>query len=242
MDILYGKPIATKLLNEVKAGVDKMEKAPHLAIVCADQSSPFFKGLIKDAEFCGIDVDVYPLRPDYSQIYDTSDFTYSAIVDGIVSLNKSYIPPDSLNMDGGASIPCVAKATILLLEHYNIYPRRKAVTIINRSERVGRPLANLMLDGDATVTVCHRKTQNLIKHARRADILVSCAGDAEFSNDLIPKNGVLVDLGGDFPDAKLSACASLVPPVGGVGPVTRAVLLNNTYLHAVVKQAVNKDK
>lgn len=236
MDILYGKPMATKILNEVKEGVSSLEKRPILVVVCAEQSSPFYKGIIKDAEFCGIETKTYSLRPEYSKIYDVSDFTYNALVDGIVSLNKSYVPPETLNMDGGMAVPCVARATMALLGHYGIYPRRKNVTIINRSERVGRPLANLMLDEDATVTVCHRKTQNLIKHARRADILVSCAGDAEFSNDLIPKNGVLVDLGVDFPDAEMSTCASLVPAVGGVGPVTRALLLQNTYLKALIRQ------
>ena len=236
MDILYGKPLASKILNEVKDGVAKLDKRPILVVVCAEQSSPFYKGIIKDAEICGIATKTYSLRPEYSDIYDVSDFTYNTLIDGIVSLNKSYVPPEALNMDGGMAIPCVARATMALLGHYGIYPRRKNVTIINRSERVGRPLAKLMLDSDATVTVCHRKTQNLIKHARRADILISCAGDAEFNNDFIPKNGVLVDLGGDFPDAKMSTCTSLVPAVGGVGPVTRALLLQNVYMKALVKQ------
>lgn len=209
MKYLYGKPAAEKILEAVKAEVEKLGYSPVLKVVCEDKEQPYYKGIVKDAEYCGITV------VDNGRDYD-----------GMISLNELYTPRPSVNMDGGETIPCTAEAVMELLKFYNVPVSGKNVCIIGRSDRVGRPLSRLMLDADATVTTCHSKTANLQWNMLCKDIIVSCVGKLGIDGrSVFNQYLTIVDVGGDF--RGVNGCNGYAPPVGGVGPVTRAVLMRH---------------
>ncbi len=144
-------------------------------------------------------------------------------------------------------VPCTPKGVIKLLNHYKVPVAGSRAVIINRSILVGRPLANLLLNRDATVTVCHSKTPNLSGITRTADILVSAVGKEIFqirADHVKPKSAV-VDVGltrvegklrGDVDFDKVNKVAGYITPVpGGVGPMTVACLLENTVLAASIQ-------
>ena len=219
MKKLLGKPLAQEILDKVKAEVEKMDRRPILKVVCSDKDQPYYKGIVKDAAYCGIRV----------WTKGAGDF------DGAISLDTSYTPQLSDNLDGGWFTPCTAEAVMELLRYYCVPIAGKNVLIIGRSERVGKPLTNLMLDADATVTTCHSKTDNLYWHMCYKDIVVSCVGDAGFDGRGITNQYMtLVDIGGDF--TNVDACAAVAPAVRGVGPVTRAVLMRH------LMEKIRKDK
>ena len=134
--------------------------------------------------------------------------------------------------------PATPKGIMTLLEHYKINVEGKHVVIIGRSEIVGKPLATMMLDKDATVTICHSKTQNLEKITKQADILVVAIGKPKFINSSHISEGVtIIDVGinrteeglcgdVDFEDCK-DKCYAITPVPGGVGPMTVYSLMEN---------------
>ncbi|MBU4189733.1 MAG: bifunctional methylenetetrahydrofolate dehydrogenase/methenyltetrahydrofolate cyclohydrolase FolD [Candidatus Thermoplasmatota archaeon] len=135
--------------------------------------------------------------------------------------------------------PCTPKAVITILEKSGIKIRGKDVVIVGRSRIVGRPLALMLINRDATVTVCHTKTKNLEKHTKNADILVAAAGSPMLiKNEMVKENAVVVDIGinvvnnnivGDVDFENIKNKASFITPVpGGVGPVTVAMIMKNT--------------
>ena len=126
-----------------------------------------------------------------------------------------------------------------LLEAYDIPTRGKHAVVIGRSNIVGKPMAMLLLAADATVTICHSKTENLAEIARQADILVAAVGRPNFvTGEMIKPGAAVIDVGinrvngeliGDV-NAKEAAekAAYLTPVPGGVGQMTIAMLLSNT--------------
>lgn len=141
-------------------------------------------------------------------------------------------------------LPCTPAGIIHLLDASNIEISGKHCVIIGRSNIVGKPLAMLMLYRDATVTICHSKTQSLKEHCRTADILVAAVGRANFvTADMVKPGAVVVDVGinrcadgklcGDVDFENVKNIASYITPVpGGVGPMTVAVLMQNTAIAA----------
>jgi methylenetetrahydrofolate dehydrogenase (NADP+)/methenyltetrahydrofolate cyclohydrolase len=147
--------------------------------------------------------------------------------------------------------PCTPSGIIVLLKYYHVTISGKHVVVINRSKPVGRPLSQLLLNEDATVTVCHSKTQDLVNIARTADILITGIGRRnEFvvGSDMIKPGAVVVDVGtssvggkvvGDVDFEAAVRTASYVTPVpGGVGPVTTCMLLYNSLLAACLQSHV----
>lgn len=136
--------------------------------------------------------------------------------------------------------PCTPKGIIKLLGHYNITIQSKNVTIIGASNIVGRPLALEMLYAGATVTICHKLTTNLKEHCLKADILCSAVGKPHLiSADYIKPGATIIDIGitklpngmltGDVDFQEAKELAEYITPVpGGVGPMTVAMLLENT--------------
>ena len=145
---------------------------------------------------------------------------------------------------------CTPKGIIALLDHSRIDIAGKEAVIVGRSNIVGKPLALMLLNRHATVTVCHTKTRDLKDVARRADILIGAAGRAEMiTADMVKAGAVVIDVGinrradgrlvGDVKFDEVSATASYITPVpGGVGPMTIAMLLDNTLNAA--KQLIPK--
>jgi methylenetetrahydrofolate dehydrogenase (NADP+)/methenyltetrahydrofolate cyclohydrolase len=135
-------------------------------------------------------------------------------------------------------LPCTPHGIVRLLRRNGLELAGKEAVIIGRSNLVGKPLSQLFLREDATVTVCHSRTRNLPEVARRADVLVVAAGRREMVGvEYIREGAVVVDVGihrregslvGDVRFDEVEARASWISPVpGGVGPMTRAMLLHN---------------
>ncbi|MEZ6008120.1 MAG: bifunctional 5,10-methylenetetrahydrofolate dehydrogenase/5,10-methenyltetrahydrofolate cyclohydrolase [Planctomycetota bacterium] len=147
-------------------------------------------------------------------------------------------------------LPCTALAVMALLEDADVDLRGKEVVVVGHSEIVGKPAALLLLARDATVTVCHKDTQDLAAHTRKADVLVVAVGKPGLIRADMVKDGVIVvDVGiNAIPDADnpgkmrlvgdvdyegvAPKAAAITPVPGGVGPVTVAMLLRNTVLAA----------
>jgi methylenetetrahydrofolate dehydrogenase (NADP+) / methenyltetrahydrofolate cyclohydrolase len=141
-------------------------------------------------------------------------------------------------------LPCTPFGVMRLLEHYHIGLKGQHAVIIGKSFAVGKPLSLMMLAKEATVTVCHRETGDLAQFTRQADILCSATGKTGLiTADMVKPGAVVVDIGinvltdgtivGDVDYGPVSQKASYITPVpGGVGPVTIAMLLENTLLSA----------
>lgn len=148
-------------------------------------------------------------------------------------------------------LPCTPKGIIKLLDKAGVEIAGKKAVVIGRSNIVGLPVAKLLLDRNATVTIAHSRTQNLAEVTRQADILVVAIGRAKFvTADMVGEGAAVIDVGVNRDpesgklcgDVDFEACkdkASVITPVpGGVGPMTRACLMENTiecYLNNIKK-------
>jgi methylenetetrahydrofolate dehydrogenase (NADP+)/methenyltetrahydrofolate cyclohydrolase len=142
--------------------------------------------------------------------------------------------------------PCTPKGIMTLLAEYKIEPAGSRAVVVGRSIDVGRPMSALLTNADATVTLCHSKTKNLVEEIRQADILVSAIGKAHFiTREMIKPGAIVIDVGinqldgklvGDVDFAAVKEIASAITPVpGGVGPMTIATLMENTCRAANVR-------
>lgn len=137
-------------------------------------------------------------------------------------------------------IPCTPYGVMKLLDHYSIPLDGKNAVVVGRSNLVGKPLAQLLLDRNATVTVCHSRTRDLGSITSRADIVCVAIGKAKFLKaDMVKEGAVVIDVGmdrdengklcGDVDFAEVAPKCSYITPVpGGVGPMTVTMLLQNT--------------
>ena len=162
-------------------------------------------------------------------------------VDGFHAMNSGRL----MNGQPGF-VPCTPLGVMRLLESYGIDPAGKHAVVIGRSNIVGKPMAMLLLQANATVTVCHSRTQNLAQITRQADILVAAVGRANFvTADMVKPGAAVIDVGinrvdgrivGDVDLDAVSEVAGHITPVpGGVGQMTIAMLLANT-LDAAAKR------
>lgn len=155
-------------------------------------------------------------------------------VDGFHPINAG-----KLSIGEKCFVPCTPHGVVKIIEEYNIETEGKNVVIVGRSNIVGKPLIQCMLQKNATVTVCHSKTRNLEEFTRKADILIVAIGKQKFITENMVKEGVVViDIGinrneegklvGDVDFDNVSKKASYITPVpGGVGPMTVAMLMEN---------------
>lgn len=154
-------------------------------------------------------------------------------VDGFNPINVGKL---CLNQD--TFVSCTPYGIMKMLEAYGVDPRGKHAVILGRSNIVGKPMSLCLLNKDATVTICHSKTQNLKEITKQADILVAAIGKKHFvTADMVKDGAVVIDVGinrteeglfGDVDFENVKEKASLITPVpGGVGPMTIAMLLNN---------------
>jgi len=155
-------------------------------------------------------------------------------VDGLHSINIAKL---YANQDG--FVPCTPRGIMTLLKHYNIEISGKHAVVIGRSALVGRPVAQLLLNENATVTVCHSKTRNLTQITQMADIVVVAIGKDKFlTQEHIHHANAIIDVGinrvndklvGDVDyDALINKVDYMTPVPGGVGPMTIVSLLENT--------------
>lgn len=147
-------------------------------------------------------------------------------------------------------VPCTPAGCIELCDRYDVPLEGKHVVIVGRSQLVGKPLAQLALARNATVTVCHSRTRDLAAHCRRADVIVAAVGVPELvKGDWVREGAVVIDVGinraddgkliGDVEFEAAKARASAITPVpGGVGPMTIAMLLKNTLAASAARQGL----
>ena len=155
-------------------------------------------------------------------------------VDGLTDINVGKL----LHKDPTALTPCTPLGIISLLKFYNIKLSGKHCVVVGRSNIVGKPLAQLLINEDATVTICHSKTEKLKDITQTADIIIVAIGQPEFlTSDYIKEGAIVVDVGINRVDGKLvgdvdfedvkAKCSFITPVPGGVGPMTVAALLCN---------------
>lgn len=135
---------------------------------------------------------------------------------------------------------CTPKGIIKLLEHYDIELKGKDVVIINRSNLVGKPLIFMLLKRNATVTICHTSTRDIDEYIRKADILIVAVRQPKFiTNEKIKENVIIIDVSTNRVEGKLCGdvdledvlekCQKITPVPGGIGPMTVAMLCENTF-------------
>lgn len=268
--ILNGKELSKKILDEVSQKVAKLEKKPHLAVILvgSDPASELYVCIKeKTALKLGMKSTIlkYPENTDEQTILDkieelnTDNNVHSILVqlplpthisetniiqaicpkkdaDGITPENIGKI---SIGVEPYA-YPCTPKGILNLLDEYKIDLEGKHVVMVGRSNIVGKPFAQMALNRNATVTICHSHTQNLDDIIKTADILVSAVGKHKIIRKEMIKFGcVIIDVGtskingktcGDVDFENVFESASYITPVpGGVGPMTIASLMENTY-------------
>ena len=279
------KEIATEV-NEILANGGKR---PHLAAILVGHdggSETYVASKVKACEECGFkstliryeadvteeellakveelnndtDVDGFivqlPLPKHIDEQKITEAIDYRKDVDGFHPVNAGRL---------SIGLPCFLSATpngiMELLRRYNIDTKGKKCVVLGRSNIVGKPMANLMMQksipGDATVTVCHSHTQNIADECRQADIIIAALGQPHFLKaDMVKKGAVVIDVGttrvpddtrksgfrlcGDVDFENVAPKCSFITPVpGGVGPMTIVSLMKNTLLAG--KRAIYK--
>lgn len=147
--------------------------------------------------------------------------------------------------------PCTPQGIMTILQEYRIPTAGQRAVVVGRSIDVGRPMAALLLNADATVTICHSKTKNLEDEMRGADILISAVGRAKFVGpDMVKEGATVIDVGinydeqgklcGDVDfDAVKERAGAITPVPGGVGPMTIATLMENTFRAAKLRTCYN---
>ena len=182
-----------------------------------------------------------PKGLDIREAFNTID--YRKDVDGFNPINVG-----KLSIGEDCFISCTPYGVIKLLEEYNISTEGKRAVIIGRSNIVGKPLIQCLLNKNATVTVCHSKTMDLEKITKEADILIAALGKPKFvTEDMVKDGAVVIDVGinrneegklvGDVDFENVSKKASYITPVpGGVGPMTIAMLMGNVVKSAKLKK------
>lgn len=156
----------------------------------------------------------------------------------------------AMAMQNEAFLSATPMAIMSIIEHYGIVTEGKQVVVVGRSPILGKPVAMLLLNRDATVTICHSKTKNLPDILRQADIVVACVGKPKFIQaDWIREGAVLIDAGynpGNFGDIDLENCISkssaYTPVPGGVGPMTIVSLITQTVVSAQKKYGIGSER
>lgn len=273
--ILDGKACAESIKADLRGQYKNRTEKPKLAVILVGDdpaSQVYVRNKIKDCQDCGFEYEDYVLNSDVSElaIIELIDkLNKDNSVNGIlVQLplpahidEREVLEEIDSNKDvdcfGAEKIgrlvledtffaPCTPAGISRLLNYYDIPVAGKHCVVVGRSNIVGKPMASLMLNSDATVTVCHSYTQDLPSFTKQADILIVAVGKAGFiTADMVKPGAVVIDVGmnrdengklcGDVCFDEVKDVASAITPVpGGVGPMTRAALmLNLSFAHNV---------
>lgn len=265
MKILDGKKVRDEIMADLKKQIGEFKSVPNLAIVKIGDdpdSDIYVKNKINFARKIGVNAYVVGF-PEL----DANKITQEMLLAGIDKLNKdeavngiivqSPLPPQldwfeaiervapEKDVDGMHSsiIPATARGVLTLLTYYKIPVKGKKVVVMGRSKLVGKPIADLMINNGATVTVVHSQTPEPEKITREADILIVAIGKPEYVGaEFVKEGAVVIDVGistvinsdgtkkilGDIDFDSVSPIVSAISPVpGGVGPMTVASLFQN---------------
>ncbi|MFH1684927.1 MAG: bifunctional 5,10-methylenetetrahydrofolate dehydrogenase/5,10-methenyltetrahydrofolate cyclohydrolase [Candidatus Micrarchaeota archaeon] len=269
--ILKGKEVADSMLEETRVIVEQMERKPHLAIVLVGNdpaSEVYVKKKLEKAEAIGVrttlkkmdedtsEEDILKIVEKLNEDSDVDGFIVQAPLPKQIDFTKivEMIKPEK-DVDGWTSanmgrmfvgLPALMPATPLgvmkMLEYYEIELNGKNVTVIGRSNVVGKPLALMLLKKNATVTVCHSRTKNLSVHTKNADVVVAAVGKPGLvTANMIKEGAYVIDVGTTRVDGKIKGDvlfeevikkANCSPVPGGAGPMTVAVLISNVVMAA----------
>lgn len=277
MEILDGKQAKIQILNSLKEEILKLDTKLELAVIQVGEdpaSSVYVRQKAKMAEMLGYRFNHIKLNENVEEeklISIINGLNRDRFTDGILvqlpipkHLNakriQNAISPlkdvdglTDINMGKlvhgvDSLVPCTPMGIVDLLDIYNINLSGKNVTIIGRSDLVGKPLASLLTNRNATVTLCHSKTNNLKEFTRLADILVVAMGKPNYiTRDYVTEGSVVVDVGinrlennklcGDVDFNSVAPISSFITPVPrGVGPMTVAELAKNTYKAHILRK------
>ena len=268
-NIIDGKAISAAIRHEIKAEVETMAVKPGLAVIIVGED-PASKVYVRNkklaCEEVGFYSEGYELPADTTQeelVALVKQLNENPKIHGILvqlPLPK-HLNADSVIMNIAPEkdvdafhpenvghimigkqkfLPCTPAGVMALLERSGIDVSGKECVVVGRSNIVGKPQAMLLLQKDATVTICHSKTKDLADVCRRADVLVVAVGKAKFIKaDMVKEGAVVIDVGmnrdengklcGDVDFSEVEPKASFITPVpGGVGPMTITMLLQNT--------------
>ena len=270
-EIIDGKALRNKILADLKSEIEKYEKKPFLAVIIVgnDPASKIYvankKKTALELGFESVVIEMPENVPEIELLKKINELNADKNVNAILvqlplpphidteKVIESVLPQKDvdcfhpLNTGKIAQnarpfvFPCTPKGIITMLNEYKIPIPGKNAVVIGRSNIVGRPLAAMLTNLDATVTICHSKTRNLKEITRNADILISAAGSLGLvSADMVKKGAVVIDVGmnrnengklaGDVDFEAVKEAASFITPVpGGVGPMTICTLMTNTY-------------
>lgn len=271
MRLIDGKALAAEMRAELKEKIDAMPQKPGLAVVIVGEdpaSKIYVRNKIRACQELGIHSYSYEL-PENSTQNDVESLLDELAADDKINGVLLQLPlpkhldsesamahvPVEKDVDGFSAtnlglllqhkekiVACTPFGVMKMLERYGVEISGKRAVVLGRSETVGKPMAMLLLNANATVTICHSKTQNLKEICKEADILVSAIGKANFvTADMVKEGAVVIDVGmnrdkngklcGDVDFENVKDKTSLITPVpGGVGPMTITILMYNTYL------------
>jgi methylenetetrahydrofolate dehydrogenase (NADP+)/methenyltetrahydrofolate cyclohydrolase len=267
--ILDGRKIKNETLDELRYEVSEFSEKPSFVVIQVgnDEASNVY---IKQKEKMAVELGYKFVHKKFDEqisqeelIREINNLNNDSSIDGIlvqmpipehldsiaiqnsVNPNKdvdglTYINSGRTVANAKGLVPCTPKGIVALLDHYNITLEGANVVVIGRSLLVGKPIANLLINRNATVTVCHSKTKNLSDYTKMADIVIVAVGKDHFlKEDMVKDGAVIIDVGinrvndklyGDVDFDNVSKKASYITPVpGGVGPMTIAMLATNVY-------------
>lgn len=269
--IIDGKAVSQKIKEEIRAEIEREQLSVGLAVVIVGNnpaSRVYVNNKKKACEICGIRSFEYALPEETTQeqlleLIDTLN-TDEKVNGILVQLplpqgldEKKVIERISplkdvdafhaenvgkIMIGNYAFLPCTPAGVMELIHSTGTEITGKECVVIGRSNIVGKPMAMLLLHENATVTICHSRTKNLAEVCRRADLLISAVGKADFvTADMIKDGAVVIDVGmnrnaegklcGDVRFEEAEKKASFITPVpGGVGPMTIAMLMKNTVM------------
>ena len=267
--LMDGKALAAQKKAAIRAEVERLARTPGLAVVLVGEnpaSQIYVRGKARDCEECGIRCMDFrlPAQTTESELLTLiAELNGRADVDGILvqlplpegirerRVLEAIAPEKDVDAFHPENVgrlvqgqvrylPCTPAGVMELLRAAGVDPAGRRAVIVGRSNIVGKPMALLLLQADATVTVCHSRTPDLADECRRADILISAVGRRGLiTADMIKPGAAVVDVAmnrdedgklcGDVDFAAACAVAAHITPVpGGVGPMTRAMLMENT--------------
>ena len=237
--ILYGKPVADALREQYAERIEAMAWKRTLTVIKDETSDKGYLAEIQreaarwKVKLMYADSLVQAAKMGAFRVMDVRKLPATDMcgfygMDGQSSIGreKAYIGEMS------AEAPCTAEAIIRMLDYYNIHIAGKHAVVIGRSERVGKPTAMLLLARDATVTVCHSKTDQdsmyeLVENG--VDIVVCASGQKGLLDwTCVPDGCTVINVGGDYDECDKRL--NLIPFKGGVGPVTTAVLMSHVLM------------
>ena len=242
--LLTGKQPAEQLYEKIDERVRTLTPVPGLFTLYDPEDKPagwYLRSIQRAGEAHGV--------PVYARPLSEGTALPPQPLGGMIVLSKTPTPvpiPDELDVDGTGknsfsvlykgglrtyprTTPCTAEACVRLLDYYGVPLSGKHAVILGRSLTVGRPLGMLLLDRNATVTICHSKTEDLPGICRQADILVCATGhEGLVGKDCVRPGQTLINVGGDAVEEEAASIVeNLCPFKGGVGALTTAVLLQH---------------